>query len=30
MVEEYTPLLKELYAVGYDKDSIEVCQNFKF
>lgn len=29
-VEEYTPLLKELYAVGYDKNSIEVCQDFKF
>lgn len=29
-VEEYTPLLKELYAVDYDKNSIEVCQDFKF
>lgn len=29
-VEEYTPLLNELYAVGYDKNSIEVCQDFKF
>ena len=28
-VEEYTPLLNELYAVGYDKNSIEVCQDFK-
>ena len=29
-VEEYTPLLNELYAVCYDKNSIEVCQDFKF
>ena len=29
-VHNEQPLLKELYAVGYDKNSIEVCQDFKF